>query len=144
MFRGCKFVLQRVHLRNASDDGLLKLPPLEKQFLISPPASPPVGWEQSHEMAPVVCSFDLMAKLAAFSVEDTYEVSCSFFFFRYQILIVPAAKVYSCSCIPKCFNFRFFFLTPQLCQNRSKLLQKCACISGNEHVLTIIKLRELP
>lgn len=68
------FFAQRIHLREPSDDGLLKLPPLEKQFLISPPASPPVGWEQSHEMAPVVCSFDLMAKLAAFSVEDKYEV----------------------------------------------------------------------
>uniref|UniRef100_A0A0M3HQL1 Calcipressin n=2 Tax=Ascaris TaxID=6251 RepID=A0A0M3HQL1_ASCLU len=68
------FFAQRVRLRDESDDGLLKLPPLEKQFLISPPASPPVGWEQCHEMAPVVCSFDLMARLAAFTVEDTYEV----------------------------------------------------------------------
>lgn len=66
-------------MRDASDDGLLKLPPLEKQFLISPPSSPPVGWEQSHEMAPVVCNFDLMAKLAALSVEDTFEVSFSSF-----------------------------------------------------------------
>uniref|UniRef100_A0A0R3RXN9 Calcipressin n=1 Tax=Elaeophora elaphi TaxID=1147741 RepID=A0A0R3RXN9_9BILA len=68
------FFAQRIRLRDASDDGLLKLPPLEKQFLISPPASPPVGWEQSHEMAPVVCNFDLMAKLAALTVDDTFEV----------------------------------------------------------------------
>ncbi|OZC05882.1 Calcipressin [Onchocerca flexuosa] len=47
------FFAQRIRLRDASDDGLLKLPPLEKQFLISPPASPPVGWEQSREMAPL-------------------------------------------------------------------------------------------
>jgi|UniRef100_A0AC35GQZ2 hypothetical protein len=56
------------------EEGHLKLPPLEKQFLISPPTSPPVGWEQSIEMAPVVCSFDLMSRLAAHSVEDKYEV----------------------------------------------------------------------
>ncbi|VDK73048.1 unnamed protein product [Onchocerca ochengi] len=68
------FFAQRIRLRDASDDGLLKLPPLEKQFLISPPASPPVGWEQSREMAPVVCNFDLMAKLASLTVEDTFEV----------------------------------------------------------------------
>ncbi|VDM92022.1 unnamed protein product [Litomosoides sigmodontis] len=52
------FFAQKIRLRDASDDGLLKLPPLEKQFLISPPASPPVGWEQSHEMAPVVYEGD--------------------------------------------------------------------------------------
>ncbi|VDO17027.1 unnamed protein product [Brugia timori] len=67
------FFAQRIRLRDAGDDGLLKLPPLEKQFLISPPASPPVGWEQSQEMAPVVCNFDLMAKLAALTVDDTFE-----------------------------------------------------------------------
>ncbi|MFH4976821.1 hypothetical protein AB6A40_003530 [Gnathostoma spinigerum] len=68
------FFAQPIRIRDQSDDGLLKLPPLEKQFLISPPASPPVGWEQCHEMAPVVCNFDLMARLAAFTVDDTYEV----------------------------------------------------------------------
>lgn len=56
------------------EEGHLKLPPLEKQFLISPPTSPPVGWEQTVEMAPVVCNFDLMSRLAAYSVEDKYEV----------------------------------------------------------------------
>lgn len=52
----------------------MKLPPLEKQFLISPPASPPVGWTQSVEMAPVICDFDLMSRLAAFTVDDKYEL----------------------------------------------------------------------
>jgi hypothetical protein len=56
------------------EEGHLKLPPLEKQFLISPPSSPPIGWEQSTEMAPVVCNFDLMARLAAYTVDDKYEV----------------------------------------------------------------------
>lgn len=30
--------------------------------------------EQSTEMAPIVCNFDLMARLAAFSIDDNYEV----------------------------------------------------------------------
>lgn len=42
--------------------------------MISPPTSPPVGWTQSTEMAPVICDFDLMARLAAFTVEDNYEL----------------------------------------------------------------------
>jgi hypothetical protein len=56
------------------EEGHLTLPPLEKQFLISPPTSPPVGWTQVVEMAPVVCDFDLMARLAAYSIDDKYEV----------------------------------------------------------------------
>lgn len=52
----------------------MKLPPLEKQFLISPPSSPPVGWTQSVEMAPVICDFDLMSRLASFTVDDKYEL----------------------------------------------------------------------
>jgi len=55
-------------------DRHLKPPPLEKQFLISPPASPPAGWEQCHEKEPTVLpssapdTFELMSRLAALSV----------------------------------------------------------------------------
>ncbi|CAB3401588.1 unnamed protein product [Caenorhabditis bovis] len=67
------FFAQRVYLSsNASP--LLQPPPLEKQFLISPPCSPPVGWAQTREMAPVVCDFDLMARLASFAIDEKYEV----------------------------------------------------------------------
>lgn len=56
------------------EEGHLKLPPLEKQFLISPPTSPPVGWVQHAEMAPVVCDLDLMARLASLAVDDKFEL----------------------------------------------------------------------
>ncbi|EYB83994.1 hypothetical protein Y032_0324g2514 [Ancylostoma ceylanicum] len=63
---------ERVILRRSSS--LLSPPPLEKQFLISPPCSPPVGWSQTKEMPPVICNFDLMARLASFALDDKYEV----------------------------------------------------------------------
>lgn len=33
-----------------------------------------MGWTQVVEMPPVVCDFDLMARLAAYSVDDRYEL----------------------------------------------------------------------
>ncbi|KJH53076.1 Calcipressin [Dictyocaulus viviparus] len=68
------FFAQRVVLRRSSSSSLLSPPPLEKQFLISPPCSPPLGWSQTQEMPPVICNFDLMARLASFAIDDKYEV----------------------------------------------------------------------
>ena len=48
------------------EDAYLHVPPLEKQFLISPPASPPVGWEQPKEDKPVV-DYDLLTAMASLS-----------------------------------------------------------------------------
>uniref|UniRef100_A0A183J2C7 Calcipressin-2 n=1 Tax=Soboliphyme baturini TaxID=241478 RepID=A0A183J2C7_9BILA len=47
----------------AETDEYLKIPELQKQFLISPPASPPVGWEQCRENQPGF-DFELLARLA--------------------------------------------------------------------------------
>ena len=43
----------------------LQPPEKTKMFLISPPASPPVGWEQSREAAPVRNDFHLVSALAS-------------------------------------------------------------------------------
>ena len=48
------------------EEAFLHVPPLEKQFLISPPCSPPVGWEQPREDKPVV-DYDLLAAMAQLS-----------------------------------------------------------------------------
>lgn len=50
-------------LLSPSEDGFLHVPPVTRQFLISPPASPPVGWEQPKEDKPVV-DYDLIAAMA--------------------------------------------------------------------------------
>jgi len=72
------------------EEGHLTLPPLEKQFLISPPTSPPVGWTQSIEMAPVVCDFDLMSRLAAFTIDDKYELHEGVGDEQPSIIVTPA------------------------------------------------------
>lgn len=45
------------------EDQHLQPPALTKQFLISPPASPPYGWEQKGESDPLV-NYDLLAAIA--------------------------------------------------------------------------------
>ncbi len=57
----------------ASEDAFLHVPPLEKQFLISPPCSPPVGWEQPREDRPVV-DCELLAAMAELTPGEKHEL----------------------------------------------------------------------
>lgn len=55
-----------IHIYIDLEDQHLHPPALTKQFLISPPASPPVGWEPRPEDEPLV-NHDLLAAIANLS-----------------------------------------------------------------------------
>lgn len=54
-------------------DRHLQPPALTKQFLISPPASPPIGWEPRDEGEPLV-NYDLLAAIANLTPGGTHEL----------------------------------------------------------------------
>ncbi|KAL3321275.1 hypothetical protein Ciccas_000031 [Cichlidogyrus casuarinus] len=56
------------------EDGFLKLPQQTRLFLLSPPASPPVGWAPRVEAEPVVSNFELFAALANLQPNTSHEL----------------------------------------------------------------------
>lgn len=93
-YRNSVFVLQPVTPIDVADQHL-QPPALTKQFLISPPASPPVGWEPRDEGEPLV-NYDLLAAIANLT-PGNYVVVC-------------ATKQGYLN--EKCFNYRIYLSYP--------------------------------
>ncbi|XP_031559645.1 calcipressin-2-like [Actinia tenebrosa] len=81
VLHGCKYrgtelgvyFVQSNPCSSSGESSQLKPPPLTKQFLISPPPSPPVGWEQTHEASPII-NYDLLTAVAALDKSEPYEL----------------------------------------------------------------------